>query len=320
MALAVFDGIDLAEVSMKAHALALQHRPKLPEGADMLPLYRPMHFSKKRLGRYSIKTKKATGEQPHCLDVVNMRYAVLLGLKPMRVTFPAHVKFNWLYRDGKDVVTSDTPAEIYQQYISFSKAHGHVLVGGLGLGMCAEMMLKFRAVKSVTVVEKDPQVIDLVQPQIDKRIKVVHADLYEFLGKLSTFARATACDCRFDFAYYDIWYSCGESTWASYVVPLYRMSRAAGIKDLGAWGEWEMQAQLVSALYTRAMVPAEARAWKPYKVFIDACSKAFGHAPPFTESRMPMVGKLIDLYLNHIGSPKWEQVFDWGPNETPEED
>jgi len=296
------DFANVSNVSMRARELASKLTPKLPSGQSMMHLYRPMHFPVRKFGKASIETRKS-----QCFQVVNLRYTVLLGVQAMKVDYGREVEHNWLKFKGHGVMTSDQPVEIYQQYISFSKAHGHVLVGGLGLGMAAEMMLRLPRVKSVTVIEKEKDVIRLIQPQIDERITVLHEDLYDYLQA------PLAHTDHYDFAYHDIWYSCGESAWAEDVVPLYRLSRKAGIEHLGAWGEYEMQAQLRTALLSRVMCPPEWSRWKPYKVFTDACVKHLNLKlpQPVNSKRMGDVQRLMKLYLTQVGTPKWEQTFDW---------
>jgi hypothetical protein len=292
-----FGGVDLIQARIKADHLSEALAPKVPDGPDLMKHYQPMRFKKKKLGKVEIKP---TVSQEFV--VVNMRNAYLLGLRPMTVRYDKPVEFNMLY-NGVSMLTSDRPVEIHQQYISFHKAKGHVLVGGLGLGMAATMILNLPEVKSVTVVEKNKTIINLIQPQIDPRIKVVHADLYKFLE--------TVPFGRYDFAYYDIWYSCGERDWVSSLVPLYRLSQKAGIENLAAWGEFEMQAQLRPALFIRALLPREAFSWQPYQIFIDAAIKLLGQKPPFPESSMPEISKLVQLYLTQVGTKLWEDAFDW---------
>lgn len=66
-----------------------------------------------------------------------------------------------LYR-GRNVVMSDTPDEIRDHLTFIREAQGEVLIHGLGLGMCAAAALHKPDVRHVTVVEKAPEVIELV--------------------------------------------------------------------------------------------------------------------------------------------------------------
>ena len=266
-------------------------------------LYHPMTFAKKKHGEVEIKTKTA-----ECFEVVNNRYAFLLDVPRMSVRYQEPTSFHLLYHKGR-LLTSDQPIEIYQQYLSFNRAHGDVLVGGLGLGMAACLIHDLGGVRSVTVVEKEKEIIELIQPQIHPDIEVIHADLYDFLKSPPRI---------YDFAYHDIWYGCGESTWVYDLVPLLRLSRKAGIADIGAWGDFEMHAQLRPALYGRAFMPRIASNWTPYRIFMDAAVEKLGQEPPFPESATRKIESLVEFYLNKVGTPRWEKTFNW-PEKIEEE-
>jgi hypothetical protein len=210
------------ELSQRAHELAATMRWRAPEARSLLPHLRPMSFKRTREAKFSIEPMVS-----ECWEVASMRHMVLFGVKPFKVNFGTPITFHKLVgpRDGNGgigTLTSDQPVEVYSQYIAFRKCHGRVLVGGLGLGMAAQMILDLPRVTSVTVVERDSRIIKLMQGQIDPRIKIVKSDLFEFL-KIEAFAG------QYDSAYYDIWYGTGESDWVENVVPLYRLSRRAGI-------------------------------------------------------------------------------------------
>jgi hypothetical protein len=60
---------------------------------------------------------------------------------------------------------------------------GEVLVGGLGLGLCLHHMALSDRFTKITVVEIDPDVIDLVRPTLpsDDRVTIVNDDFYCYL-------------------------------------------------------------------------------------------------------------------------------------------
>jgi hypothetical protein len=99
------------------------------------------------------------------------------------------------------VMMSDTPAELIDHIDAVRDAAGDVLVTGLGLGIIVDaLMLRF-GVRSVTVLEKDMDVIGLVAPHIrdlhngSKRgLRILHADAYTWIP-----------DKTFDCAFHDIW-------------------------------------------------------------------------------------------------------------------
>lgn len=89
---------------------------------------------------------------------------------PERVMVPG--KFTILHTtDAKgnwEIMMSDTSYEMFVCAPFMEKAHGHVLVLGLGLGATLLPVLKNPNVHSVRVIEKNKDVIELVQPHLMK--------------------------------------------------------------------------------------------------------------------------------------------------------
>lgn len=113
----------------------------------------------------------------------------------MRNRFIEEGEYWGLYRNGK-VIMSNTPAEINDHYQFITKAHGKVLIGGLGLGMVLKCLLDKPNVTNVTVVEQSEDVIKLVAPAYikDNRVSIIHADIFTYTPSE-----------RFDCAWFDIW-------------------------------------------------------------------------------------------------------------------
>ena len=99
---------------------------------------------------------------------------------------------------GRTVVMSDTPMEKRTNWWIMHHAKGHVLLNGLGIGMVLRAILAKPEVISVTVVEKAPEVIELVGPTFssDPRLTVIAADALEYQPPK---------DLRFDIVWHDIW-------------------------------------------------------------------------------------------------------------------
>jgi spermidine synthase len=96
---------------------------------------------------------------------------------------------------------SNTPDEIRDHRSFFKEARGRVLINGLGLGIALNVVLHKLdengkpAVTEAIVVEKSPDVIDLVQGSFkDKRIKFVLYDALEYKA-----------EGTFDAVWHDIW-------------------------------------------------------------------------------------------------------------------
>lgn len=98
---------------------------------------------------------------------------------------------------------SDTPAECndhYEPLCEIYKRGGHVFIAGLGMGMIVSASLQCENVESVTVVELNSDVIELISPQIEtngKELTVINDDVWNIkareLGKF------------FSVVYLDIW-------------------------------------------------------------------------------------------------------------------
>ncbi len=96
------------------------------------------------------------------------------------------------------MVMNDGPDELNTHLNFMLRARGTVLIAGLGLGCCLRGALANPAVGRVTVVERDPSVIELVWPHIaqKERITLIQADAIEW---------AKNSRRRFDTAWYDLW-------------------------------------------------------------------------------------------------------------------
>lgn len=93
------------------------------------------------------------------------------------------------------LMMSDTSEEKRSNYSFVRNAKGDVLIGGLGIGMVLDAILKKDEVKRVVVVEKYQDVIDLVTPYFkDKRLQIICDDIFDF---------KTAY--KYDTIYFDIW-------------------------------------------------------------------------------------------------------------------
>ena len=106
---------------------------------------------------------------------------------------------------GEVSIMSDRLQEFQEAEKFLAAAHGDVLCAGLGLGVLHQALMSNDKVKSVTVVEKYQDVIDLVWDHCarDDRFRLIHADIYD-----DWFAK----DDLFDVGWFDSWTSeTGES-------------------------------------------------------------------------------------------------------------
>lgn len=98
---------------------------------------------------------------------------------------------------GRGVIMSDTPAECADFDLFVYRAHGSIIVNGLGLGCVVQALLAKKDVSDVTVIEIEQDVIDLVAPHLrDPRLTVIHANAYAWKPPPGR---------TWDFAWHDIW-------------------------------------------------------------------------------------------------------------------
>ena len=78
-------------------------------------------------------------------------------------------------------------------------AFGHVLIGGLGLGLVIHELVKNPKVHAVTVIDRDPDVIKMMTPLVPA-CEIIQADFYDFVGDCQKTRR------NFDTVIVDIWH------------------------------------------------------------------------------------------------------------------
>lgn len=102
-----------------------------------------------------------------------------------------------LEHDERGVVMIDAPAVLASHEESLDRAHGHVMLAGLGLGAWLHAVHRRPAVDRVTVVEHSPDVIDLVWPSYAhlRGVRLLVADVQMLDPRQE----------RCDFAFLDIW-------------------------------------------------------------------------------------------------------------------
>lgn len=105
-----------------------------------------------------------------------------------------------LMRDGH-VIMSNTPDEMADHLPFVSAAKGDVLINGLGLGVVIEMIMQTKPdlIRSMTVIEIDKDVIDLVGSHYLKKypvINIIHDDAMTWKSPVGI---------KYDAVWHDIW-------------------------------------------------------------------------------------------------------------------
>lgn len=121
-------------------------------------------------------------------------------LNPQRaVRWAPRGTYTYLFR-GQTVVMTDTPDEIRDHLEPIRRATGECLVNGLGLGVVVQAMLLKECVEHVTVIERAPEVIQLVGPHYEERfgdrLSIIQADALKWRAPKGAW---------YDVVWHDIW-------------------------------------------------------------------------------------------------------------------
>lgn len=118
--------------------------------------------------------------------------------------FQKPFRYPVVYENGREWM-SITPNEIETMVQGIERANGKVLTYGLGLGYYAFMVSEKQTVSSVTVVERDKEIIDLFKKHLlcqfpnGRKINIVHCDAFEYAEKQMMHG-------KFDVVYTDLWH------------------------------------------------------------------------------------------------------------------
>ena len=95
-----------------------------------------------------------------------------------------------------ECVMEDSIDELQTHFEFVFRAFGDVLITGLGLGCVARGVQINPRVRSVTVIERDKDILDMVQPYMPKGIEIIHAEAEEWVK---------STDRKFDTVWHDLW-------------------------------------------------------------------------------------------------------------------
>ena len=150
-------------------------------------------------------------------------------------------KFSYLaLLKNNEIWMSLNPNEIKTMEPYIEKAQGHVLVLGLGMGYVAYMMANKKEVKSVTVIEKDSNVINifnnLLWPSFSskEKIKIINDDALNYLKRKQR---------DYDYIFADIWHSPDDG------LPLFLKIKKIN-RHVDCWLEVSMYALLRRCMFT----------------------------------------------------------------------
>lgn len=123
-------------------------------------------------------------------------------------------KYIRLLHNG-ECVMSNTDMERMTNLDFCVNACGDIIIGGLGIGMIIMAIQDKSEVKSITVIEKNQEVIDIVATQLDlnDKVNIVCADVFEWKPERGV---------KYDMAYMDIWNWINEDVYKNEMQPLKR--------------------------------------------------------------------------------------------------
>ena len=144
------------------------------------------------IGEWSIEHFEVTEEEANLSvirEMVNRTTSEMLHATPAGT----YVRL----KQGDRIWMSNTRMEQITNQEFLDRAHGDVLMAGLGIGMLLPDLYANRRVSKIVVVEKHQEVIDLVSPYfVDPKLQIVHADIHKWVP---------LADERFNTIYFDIW-------------------------------------------------------------------------------------------------------------------
>lgn len=193
---------------VKPKHLYPEFNPKLSEIVDQI--IPSSHISEFQNENWRIKNIEITEEQALFYNVKETQnYNNRLSLRPRYIKAG---KYLVLYNKENRVVMSDTPIEKAEHYFFVKKAKEKVLIAGLGLSVVTWAVALKPEVTSVTVVEKDLDLILLLakeyktnpfyssHPEIINKISVINDDIFNYVKKLTPQRRNS-----FTSVWFDIW-------------------------------------------------------------------------------------------------------------------
>ena len=241
------EGLSEKEAMMQMFTKAFDIDYELDENKEVMDAFILSNLKKlgdkEYLNNEYVKTIKATGKyKKYALKNIDYEPYQLFAYDDIslegdkensRIGYFNH-KFSYLaLTEGNNIWMSLNPNEIETMKPYINKAKGDVLVLGLGMGYVPFMLALKSEVKSITIVEKDSDIISLFKSLIypgfknKEKIKIVEDDAINYVRKQN----------EFDYIFADLWHSPEDGL--SLFVQLKRISR-----NIDCWLEVSMYALL----------------------------------------------------------------------------
>lgn len=225
----------------------MKHRddPWCPPFIPMSKVLKPRSRGGWILGSMTLTEKEV--RRARLMAAMSFSFGEYVGLRPgtyMRLRVPESMS---LY--GNRVMMTDTPREREMNMEIVEKAHGRVLIAGLGIGMILLPILLKSEVERVVVVEKYADVMHMVVPQIKSWARMHHdpskntciSKLYFWCGNIHDYSK----DDKFNVIYFDIWAEPDEHAYKETKVLWKEFRKSLDRSDpkhwMGAWRRDEMR-------------------------------------------------------------------------------
>ena len=127
-----------------------------------------------------------------------------------------------------NIIMSDTEMERRTNQWFVRKSQGDVLIGGLGLGMILLAIQDKPEIRSITVVELEQEIIDLVSPQLPLNDKVMI-----ICGDILTWKPPKGI--KYDTIYFDIWNAICEDNYEDMKLLNRRFGRKLNRDNPNCW-------------------------------------------------------------------------------------
>lgn len=153
------------------------------------------HYKEAQVGNYRLKKSEyLPGYYSHYM---------MDGYAFVKVEKPIPLMLLQEFRDGEwHDWMADTPMDYTALQKMAGAAHGRVLTSGLGLALVTHELVKNPNVSEVTIVERSPEVVQLVSQYLPKeKVRLVLGDLWGFVEK---------DDTEWGMAIVDIWVTKGK--------------------------------------------------------------------------------------------------------------
>lgn len=208
------------------------------------PYYRHIHIGDRKNGKWRLQTAQYEPYEGFVCGPLRLgqHYAAV----PAIGYFAEGFSYPMVLENGVEWMAIK-PNEIETMHRPIADAHGRVLTFGLGLGYFAYMAARKEAVSSVTVIEREADIIRLFREEIlpqfgpfAPKIDIIEADAFAF-------ARSRAARA-YDYVFCDLWHDAADG------LPLYirmrKIEKTLQTAPFAYWIEDMLLSELRSMVFT----------------------------------------------------------------------